>query len=133
FGGGHAFVSASAYAYLENDTATAKTESTIHLSGSTKVKLDPDQPQLLSVDKSPSGTMLIQSISVMSHTNVLQVSSNLRDWTPVATNVPLSNPFDWVDADKLSQPQRFYRGLSLPSPAGANSLLFFSDAGGKMM
>lgn len=114
FGGGHAFVEASAIAFVDNDVATAETEGTIHLSGSTKVRLDVDQAQLLSVGESANGTVLVQSLSVMSRTNVLQVSANLRDWTPVATNVPVSNPFDWVDTDKRTHPQRFYRVVTLP-------------------
>ncbi|HKQ39612.1 MAG TPA: Ig domain-containing protein [Verrucomicrobiae bacterium] len=114
FGGGHAFVSASAIASVDNDTATADTEGTIHLSGSTKVKLDVDQAQLLALGESESGTVLVQSISVMGRTNVLEASTNLRDWSPIATNVPLSNPFDWVDRDKRTHPQRFYRVLTLP-------------------
>jgi hypothetical protein len=112
FGGGHAFASAYAFAFAANDSAIAETSSTIHLNGSKRVKLDPDQPQMVSLETSPSGTVLVQSISVMGHTNILEVSTNLRDWTPLSTNVPVSNPVDWVDGAGPSP--RFYRIVTLP-------------------
>jgi hypothetical protein len=114
FGGGYAFVSVSAFASDRDEFAGSQLSETLHLDGSARLKLDPLQPQLVSVQTSPSGTVFIQSLSVMGQTNILQASSNLRDWVPVSTTVPMSNPFTWLDSQGLNLPQRFYRLLTLP-------------------
>ena len=45
---------------------------------------------------------------------VVQVSSNLVDWTPIATNAAGTNFFQLVEANALQFPQRFYRANVLP-------------------
>jgi hypothetical protein len=114
FGGGYAFVSISGFASDRDEFAGSQLSETVHLDGSARLKLDPLQPQLVSVQTSPSGTVSIQSLSVMGQTNILQASSNLRDWIPLTTTVPMSNPFTWLDVDGLNLSQRFYRILTLP-------------------
>ncbi len=45
---------------------------------------------------------------------VVQVSSNLLDWTSLATNALATNLFQYLDPTPLSSPQRFYRAMTLP-------------------
>jgi hypothetical protein len=42
-------------------------------------------------------------------TYILQASTDLVNWTPVATNTPISTPFFWEDPDSTNYPHRFYR------------------------
>src|SRR5260370_2367347 len=114
FGGGYALISLSAFASDSDEFAMSQLSETLHLDGSARLKLDPLQPQLGSVQTSSSGTVLVQSLVVMGQTNILQASSNLRDWIPVTTTVPMSNPFTWLDVDGPNLPQRFYRILTFP-------------------
>jgi hypothetical protein len=40
---------------------------------------------------------------------VLQATTNLIDWTPIATNTAVTNHFDFYDANATNYPYRFYR------------------------
>lgn len=48
------------------------------------------------------------------HTYVLEASTDLVHWAPVATNTPLSSPFSWVDPGASNFPVRFYRVVQQP-------------------
>jgi hypothetical protein len=45
---------------------------------------------------------------------IIQISSNLFDWTPVATNSSGTNLFQFTESNPLQFPQRFYRAIILP-------------------
>jgi hypothetical protein len=45
---------------------------------------------------------------------ILQASTNLIDWTSLATNSAPGGNFDWVDANSAGQPDRFYRARAGP-------------------
>jgi hypothetical protein len=47
-------------------------------------------------------------------TYVLQASTNLLDWTPIATNVAGSAAFEMMDVDATNIPYRFYRVVEQP-------------------
>jgi hypothetical protein len=40
---------------------------------------------------------------------VLQATTNLIDWTPIATNTAITNHFNFYDANATNYPYRFYR------------------------
>jgi hypothetical protein len=40
---------------------------------------------------------------------VLQASTNLVDWTPIATNMATTNLFNLMDSNAAGFPSRFYR------------------------
>jgi hypothetical protein len=42
---------------------------------------------------------------------VLQASTNLVDWTPIATNMATTNLFTLMDSNAAAFPSRFYRVL----------------------
>ena len=42
-------------------------------------------------------------------TYILQASTNLTDWLPIATNVPTTNLFNLMDTNAANFPHRFYR------------------------
>jgi hypothetical protein len=45
---------------------------------------------------------------------ILQTSTNLSNWNPVATNVPVSTPFFMFDPAAANFPHRFYRAVQQP-------------------
>src|SRR5687767_4552759 len=40
---------------------------------------------------------------------VVEASTNLVRWTPLATNAAPNGPFNFIDADSVLYPRRFYR------------------------
>ena len=45
---------------------------------------------------------------------VLQASTNLMNWTPISTNLALTNEFNWLDSQATNYPHRYYRVLRQP-------------------
>ena len=114
FGGGYALAALEAFAAEDSEYASAPTDQTVHLSGSTRLSLEPSAPRLLSGKKSGDGTVQLQSVLVLGQTNIVEASSDLLNWTEVGAIVPASNPSEWLDPGSLLQPRRFYRVLTLP-------------------
>ena len=44
----------------------------------------------------------------------IDISTDLRDWTPMATNIFGAGPFEWFDERLTNQPACFYRVVVLP-------------------
>jgi hypothetical protein len=55
------------------------------------------------------GSFQMQFWAPAGQTYILQASTDLVNWTPVATNTPISTPFFWEDPDSTNYPHRFYR------------------------
>jgi uncharacterized repeat protein (TIGR03806 family) len=70
----------------------------------------PLAPQLLAPQVLSDGTirLLVQGSDGINY--VVEASTNLSTWTPVFTNAPVGNLFDFVDPDATNHPFRFYRG-----------------------
>ena len=47
--------------------------------------------------------------------NVIEASSNLLNWTPISTNVPMTNSFTFTEPAPTTNAPRFYRAV-VPSP-----------------
>ena len=66
-----------------------------------------------------SGTGLGLQIEYAAGPCVIEASSNLRDWTPVATNLN-AGAFEWTDPEVAQFPSRFYRAragvTAVPAP-----------------
>ncbi|HVV73901.1 MAG TPA: chitobiase/beta-hexosaminidase C-terminal domain-containing protein, partial [Verrucomicrobiae bacterium] len=61
-----------------------------------------------------NGVFNLQVAAPANKTYVLEGSTNLSAWVPVATNVPASSPFTLVDPQAASFRYRFYRAVQLP-------------------
>ncbi|HWY76434.1 MAG TPA: chitobiase/beta-hexosaminidase C-terminal domain-containing protein, partial [Verrucomicrobiae bacterium] len=57
----------------------------------------------------PNGSFEMQYWAPTNQTYILQSSTDLVHWTPVATNVPASAPFTLIDPGAAASPYRFYR------------------------
>jgi hypothetical protein len=57
---------------------------------------------------------LISLCGASGQQQVVQVSSNLFDWTPVATNSSGTNLFQFIEPNPLQFPRRFYRAVVAP-------------------
>ena len=69
-------------------------------------------PAILEALAAPANGQFALSITgTAGQTYVLQVSTDLLNWSSVATN---QSPFTFVDTDAAKYPQRFYRSISLP-------------------
>lgn len=70
----------------------------------------PLPPTLLAPQVLSDGTirLLLQGSDGINY--VVEASTNLSTWTPVFTNAPVGNLFDFVDPDATNHPFRFYRG-----------------------
>jgi len=60
----------------------------------------------------PNGQNRIQVQGLSDRQYVIQVSSDLANWTSVATNVADSGTIQWTDPQPSNQPRRFYRALT---------------------
>jgi hypothetical protein len=43
--------------------------------------------------------------------HVIEASANLLNWTPISTNVPLTNTFPFTDPSPATNSPRFYRAV----------------------
>jgi uncharacterized repeat protein (TIGR03806 family) len=70
----------------------------------------PLAPHLLAPQVQPDGTirLLVQGSDGINY--IVEASTNLSTWTPVFTNAPVGNLFDFVDPDATNHAFRFYRG-----------------------
>ena len=64
-------------------------------------------PTLISMDVPADGSAAFTTLGVPDVRYVVEASSNLADWSGLATNV--GAPFDFVDLDAATWAQRFYR------------------------
>jgi hypothetical protein len=71
-------------------------------------------PPVLEIVKS-NGTQFVISVNGISgQTNVLQVSTNLQTWVPVATNILTSSSWNYTNNAPQNASGQFYRALVLP-------------------
>jgi len=66
---------------------------------------------LNSLTPTSTNTFAFQLTGISGFTYVVQASTNLADWIPVATN---ASPFIFVDPESSALPQRFYRAVWSP-------------------
>jgi uncharacterized repeat protein (TIGR03806 family) len=62
----------------------------------------------------PAGGFQVLFTAPTGYAYVLQASTNLLTWVPVATNSPTASTFNWVDPGASNYPARFYRIVQLP-------------------
>lgn len=60
------------------------------------------------------GVLTVELSAVTNETYVLQASTNLVNWTSIATNTPVSTPFYLSDPNASNFPTRFYRAVLQP-------------------
>jgi mono/diheme cytochrome c family protein len=58
------------------------------------------------------GSFQMQYWAPTGQTYILQYSTNLLNWTSISTNMPTSTPFNLVDPEADTAPERFYRVVS---------------------
>ncbi|HVV72177.1 MAG TPA: chitobiase/beta-hexosaminidase C-terminal domain-containing protein, partial [Verrucomicrobiae bacterium] len=61
-----------------------------------------------------NGTFALQLSGPTGKTYVFEGSTNLIDWVPVSTNVPVASPFTLTDPAAANFRYRFYRAVELP-------------------
>ena len=72
------------------------------------------QTILRSAGVTPEGA---QHLQVLGHTNMhfsLQASTNLATWITLVTTNSTGTVYDYIDADSIHMPLRYYRALLLP-------------------
>ncbi len=62
----------------------------------------------------PDGSIQMHFVAPTGYTYVLQGSTDLFHWVSVATNVPASSSFTWIDPAASNFSTRFYRVMQLP-------------------
>ncbi|MEJ0089004.1 MAG: putative Ig domain-containing protein [Limisphaerales bacterium] len=70
-------------------------------------------PPRLTISITNNQTRILLS-SIAGQQQVVQVSNNLLDWTPVATNSSGTNLFQFIESNPLQFPKRFYRAVVIP-------------------
>ena len=70
-------------------------------------------PIQLAISITNNQTWVFLSGSAGQH-QVIQVSSNLTSWTPLATNSSGTNLFQFTESNPMQFPRRFYRGVVVP-------------------
>jgi hypothetical protein len=71
-------------------------------------------PPVLRIVKSNGAQIIIGVNGVSGQTNVLQVSTNLQTWVPVATNILTSSSWNYTNNAPNSAGGQFYRALGSP-------------------
>jgi hypothetical protein len=69
---------------------------------------------VLSAPTFSGGSFQMHFVAPTGYTYILQGSTDLFHWVPVATNVPSTSSFTWVDPGASNFPTRFYRVVQLP-------------------
>jgi mono/diheme cytochrome c family protein len=69
------------------------------------------QPVKFTAQGFSNGVFRLQFLGAVGSNYVLQTSTNLMDWTPLATNPATTNIFDFIDPGSSNFGQRFYRVL----------------------
>jgi hypothetical protein len=64
--------------------------------------------------RSGNGTVLLNLTGQIGGTYVIETSTNLTSWTPLATNVLSANPWVYPDTPPANPPQRYYRAFLRP-------------------
>lgn len=70
----------------------------------------PPPPQLLSTTVQSNGALQFSLFGSAGRSYIIEGSTNLMNWTPLATNAPVSNLIQFIDAGATNYPSRFYRG-----------------------
>lgn len=94
---------AGVYSVVITNLAGTVTSTNVTLTVSAVV---PSQPQLSALGFSDGIFSL--TVNGGSGTYIVQTSTNLEDWVPIYTNVPLTLPFTWSDSNATGG-QQFYR------------------------
>ncbi|PYI87469.1 MAG: hypothetical protein DME26_06075, partial [Verrucomicrobia bacterium] len=92
-------------------------ESGAGLTRSFMMNVAPPPPPLLALSIVGQGINRQANLLLSGTTGQRQVmlaSSNLSNWTPVATNVSGTNLFLFIESNALRFPQRFYRAVVVP-------------------
>jgi hypothetical protein len=71
-------------------------------------------PPVLRIVKSNGMEFIVGVNGIAGQTNVLQVSSNLQTWEPVATNILTSSSWNYTNNAPYNASDQFYRALVLP-------------------
>ncbi|HEV2437361.1 MAG TPA: hypothetical protein VG077_15325 [Verrucomicrobiae bacterium] len=66
-------------------------------------------PSIQSVGFMTNGTMQLQLSGLAGESYLVQASTNLLDWVPLGTNMPVATPFYLADPAATNVPVRFYR------------------------
>ena len=70
---------------------------------------------VISINNQPAGSLAQLVLhGTTGQRQVIQVSSNLFNWTPVATNSSGTNLFQFIETNSLQFPTRFYRAAVVP-------------------
>jgi hypothetical protein len=71
-------------------------------------------PAFKSVTFATNGAAQLLFSGEAGKTYILQVSTNLLQWTPLSTNVPTTDAFTFLDPSATNHATRFYRAIELP-------------------
>ncbi len=80
----------------------------------TLLTLSPAAPRLKAVSMQANGQFQLQLQGQADVPYVIQISTNLINWSSVLTNTLSSNTFEWTDASATNAPRRLYRAVWLP-------------------
>ena len=79
----------------------------------TTVELLPSPASLAAVGKA-NGTFTLMLSGVPGQTYVIEASTDLINWAPVATNTAVGGTFEYTDSNATSYPSRFFRARPAP-------------------
>lgn len=86
----------------------------------------PDPPTVLRTARSLDGVITLQVTGPIGTRQVIEVSSNLRDWEVLGeVSLASTSSATLIDTGATNQPARFYRARSLPAPS--SGAVFLSD------
>jgi hypothetical protein len=74
--------------------------------------------RLITLSKAGDEPFQLRVSADPNRTCVIEVTTNLANWSPIATNTTSANgTFDYTDEQSPSSAQRFYRAVSTPQSA----------------
>jgi subtilisin-like proprotein convertase family protein len=97
------YAGADLFTFQASDGLTNSATAVVHVS------VNPTAPLFTGFDHLSDSRFVLHVLAPPGPAYVIETSTNLVDWLPVATNSAPANPFDFVDADAPNYRARFYR------------------------
>ena len=103
------FVGADSFSYKAWDGQAYGNQVTVTINIQSVVEQSP--PKWESVEALPGGRLRLLLQAQPGRTISIQASTNLIDWSALATATAEEKPFSFVDTNAPTLPQRFYRAI----------------------
>ncbi|HYT61666.1 MAG TPA: S8 family serine peptidase [Haliangiales bacterium] len=91
------------FTFRDNDGLTNSATATVNIT------VNATRPVFTGFERLADGRFTLHALAPAGPACVIEATTNLLNWLPIATNPSPANPFDFIDNGAADFPQRFYR------------------------